>query len=77
MDTMHQRNFKPMHGAKRLMESGKYLKIGKNRGRIGDTGSWGLESTQELQYFTEEPRYRHQGVSSRPHGRTREGSGEK
>jgi hypothetical protein len=32
METMHRRNFKPMHGAKRLMESGKYLKMGKTEG---------------------------------------------
>jgi hypothetical protein len=66
-----------MRGANRLMERGKYLKMGKNGGRIRDTGSWGVESTQELQDSTEEPRDHHQGVLSRPHGRTREGSGEK
>jgi hypothetical protein len=53
MEIMHRRNFKSMHEAKRLMERGKYLKMGKNGGRIGDTGSWGLESTQELQDSTE------------------------
>jgi hypothetical protein len=32
METMHQRNFKSMHGTKRLMERGKYLKMGKTEG---------------------------------------------
>jgi hypothetical protein len=66
-----------MYGAKRLMEREKYLKMGENGGRIGDTSSWGLESTQELQDSMEEPRDCHQGVLSCPHGRTRERSGEK
>jgi hypothetical protein len=32
MKIMHRRNFKFMHGAKRLMERGKYLKMGKTEG---------------------------------------------
>jgi hypothetical protein len=32
METMHRRNFKSMHGANRLMERGKYLKMGKTEG---------------------------------------------
>jgi hypothetical protein len=34
-----------MHGAKKLILRGKYLKMRENGGRIGDTGYWGLEST--------------------------------
>jgi hypothetical protein len=39
MEIMHRRNLKSMHGAKRLMERGKYLKVGENGRRIRDTSS--------------------------------------
>jgi hypothetical protein len=41
---------------------GEYLVKGKTGGGIGDTHSWGVESTQELKNPMEEPRNRHQGV---------------
>jgi hypothetical protein len=38
------------------------LRRGKTSGESGETGSWGAESTQELQDSMEEPRNHHQGV---------------
>jgi hypothetical protein len=34
METMHRRNFKSMHGVKRLIEREKYLKMGKMEGGL-------------------------------------------
>jgi hypothetical protein len=34
MEIMHRRNFKHMHGAKRMIESEKYLKMGKMEGGL-------------------------------------------
>jgi hypothetical protein len=43
------------------------LRREKNGGGIGDTDSWGVESTQELEDSMEEPRNRHQGVQEALH----------
>jgi hypothetical protein len=42
----------------------------KPGGGIEDTGYWKVDSIQEHQDSTEEPRNRHQGVLSHPHGST-------
>jgi hypothetical protein len=44
------------------------LRREKTGGGIRDTGSWGVDSTQELKDFTEEPRNHHQGVQEALHG---------
>jgi hypothetical protein len=50
---MHQRDFESIHGVKRSRRGENTLRR-KKGGGIGDTGSWGVESTQELQYSIEE-----------------------
>jgi hypothetical protein len=44
------------------------LRRGKPDGENGETGSWGVEYTHELQNSLEEPRNRHQGVLEPLHG---------
>jgi hypothetical protein len=46
----------------------KYLGKRKTGGRIRDTSSWEVDSTQEHQASTEESRNHHQVVLSHPHG---------
>jgi hypothetical protein len=59
---MHQGNFKSIHRVRRSRRELKYLEKGEISERIEDTGSWGVESTQELQDSTEEPQNRHQEI---------------
>jgi hypothetical protein len=56
--------------SREIEEGSKYLENGKTGGGIGETGSWGVESTKKLQDSTEEPRNHHQGVLGHPHGRS-------
>jgi hypothetical protein len=58
MDIMHQKNFESIHGAKRSRRGENTLRREKTSGGIGDTGSWGVESAQELKKPKEEPRNR-------------------
>jgi hypothetical protein len=44
------------------------LREGKTGGEIGDTSSWGVDFTQELQDSMVEPRNRQGGVLGRLHG---------
>jgi hypothetical protein len=44
------------------------LRWGKTGGGIGDTDSWGVELTQELQDSIEESRNHQWGAWSHPHG---------
>jgi hypothetical protein len=52
---MHKRNFESILGAKRSRMGSNYLEKRKPGGGIGYTGSWGVESTQELKDSTKEP----------------------
>jgi hypothetical protein len=59
---MNERNCRSIHGTKRSRRGTKYLEKGEPGGGIGDTSSWGEESTQELENPTEEPRNHHHRV---------------
>jgi hypothetical protein len=59
---MCETNFKSIHGVGRSRRELKYLEKGKTGGGIGDTGSWGVASTQELQDFIKESQNHHQGI---------------
>jgi hypothetical protein len=67
IETLHQRNFESIHGEKRMRIGWKYLEKGRTGGGIGHTGSWGVESTQELQDSMKESRSHHQGVQGALH----------
>jgi hypothetical protein len=47
MKTMHQRNVKSIHGVKRSRIRWKYLEMGKTGWGNEDTGSWGVDFTQQ------------------------------
>jgi hypothetical protein len=64
METMHQRNFKSIHGAMRSRMGSKYLEKRKTGGEIRDTDSWGVDSTQELKNPMEEPKNSQRGLGA-------------
>jgi hypothetical protein len=66
-----------MHGAKRLMERGKYLKMGKMEGGSETPVLGDLNPPNNSKIPRRNLEIATNGVLSRPHGRTREGSGEK
>jgi hypothetical protein len=62
---------------KEIEEGWKYLEKRKNGGGIGDTGSWGVESTQELKNPMEKLRNCQWGSLDLPHNCSWENKSEK